>query len=400
MAKGAYVGVNGTAHKIKNMYVGVNNVPHKVVKGYVGVNGVPKQFWPPVTLSGSWDHWTTIGSTTNPIIALNQYGTADMKFYKINNKIAYYGIFYFISTNYVSPIVISTDPDAVTIKDSFYGEIHTYVTTFVDSNNITWYVSGYNNWFVARNLTPEQRELLIDNTKSFYWQNDYARTLRDAAHVLVNRIYAIPFHQNYQVGQLYERIPACGDIRRTIRKIAGYQLAYNVDKYNGTESGDVGYKTYSNNIDAIINDIMTDIHQYGNDNGMIIVDVQDYFWDGSPAIAVYHGHYDSGNSTNKINYLENARILSDKTPTDPDQSGFEAKTMEILWDYGYGDDPEWTEYYWDWAFMERAFFIYVNADGTYETYGEEAGWGGSFSSDAFLGMTFNHYLITNLGVDL
>ena len=45
MAKGAYIGINNTARKIKKMYVGVNNVAHKVVKGYIGVGGVARPFF-------------------------------------------------------------------------------------------------------------------------------------------------------------------------------------------------------------------------------------------------------------------------------------------------------------------------------------------------------------------
>ena len=42
MSKGMYVGVNGTAHKIKKAYVGVDGVARKVKKGYIGINGVAR----------------------------------------------------------------------------------------------------------------------------------------------------------------------------------------------------------------------------------------------------------------------------------------------------------------------------------------------------------------------
>ena len=45
MAKGAYVGVDGKARKIKKGYVGVDNVARKVKKGYVGVGGVARPFF-------------------------------------------------------------------------------------------------------------------------------------------------------------------------------------------------------------------------------------------------------------------------------------------------------------------------------------------------------------------
>ena len=45
MAKGAYVGVDGVAHKIKKIYTGVDNVARKVKKGYFGVGGVARPFF-------------------------------------------------------------------------------------------------------------------------------------------------------------------------------------------------------------------------------------------------------------------------------------------------------------------------------------------------------------------
>lgn len=42
MSKGMYLGVNGTAHKVKKAYVGVDGVARKVKKGYIGVNGVAR----------------------------------------------------------------------------------------------------------------------------------------------------------------------------------------------------------------------------------------------------------------------------------------------------------------------------------------------------------------------
>lgn len=45
MAKGAYVGVGGVAHKVKKIYTGVDNVAKQVKKGYVGVGGVARPFF-------------------------------------------------------------------------------------------------------------------------------------------------------------------------------------------------------------------------------------------------------------------------------------------------------------------------------------------------------------------
>ena len=51
MARGAYIGVGGTAKKIKKIYFGVGGVAKKVKKAYIGVGGVAKLFWAaPVTV--------------------------------------------------------------------------------------------------------------------------------------------------------------------------------------------------------------------------------------------------------------------------------------------------------------------------------------------------------------
>lgn len=45
MAKRAYVGVDGTARKVKKLYAGVGGTARKVKKGYVGVNGTARPCW-------------------------------------------------------------------------------------------------------------------------------------------------------------------------------------------------------------------------------------------------------------------------------------------------------------------------------------------------------------------
>ena len=45
MAKGAYIGINGIARKIKKGYIGVNGVARKIKKAYIGVGGVARPCW-------------------------------------------------------------------------------------------------------------------------------------------------------------------------------------------------------------------------------------------------------------------------------------------------------------------------------------------------------------------
>lgn len=55
MAKNTYLGISGTAHKIKKMYIGIDGKARKVKKGYIGVNGVARQFY-----SGNTKYFGTI----------------------------------------------------------------------------------------------------------------------------------------------------------------------------------------------------------------------------------------------------------------------------------------------------------------------------------------------------
>lgn len=45
MAKKAYIGVEGIAHKIKKGYIGVDNIAHKIKKAYIGIGGVARPCW-------------------------------------------------------------------------------------------------------------------------------------------------------------------------------------------------------------------------------------------------------------------------------------------------------------------------------------------------------------------
>lgn len=68
MAKGAYIGVDGVARKVKQSYVGVSGVARKAKSGYVGVDGLARKFCggiDPVFANNDWDQ----------IIALCQSGT-------------------------------------------------------------------------------------------------------------------------------------------------------------------------------------------------------------------------------------------------------------------------------------------------------------------------------------
>lgn len=45
MAKGAYIGIDSLARKVKKCYIGIDGVARKVKKAYIGVDGVARLFW-------------------------------------------------------------------------------------------------------------------------------------------------------------------------------------------------------------------------------------------------------------------------------------------------------------------------------------------------------------------
>lgn len=45
MSKGAYIGVNGVARKIKKGYIGIDGVARKIKKAYIGVGGIARPCW-------------------------------------------------------------------------------------------------------------------------------------------------------------------------------------------------------------------------------------------------------------------------------------------------------------------------------------------------------------------
>ena len=71
-----YIGIGGTAKKVKNIYVGVGGVAKKVKKGYIGVNGVAKLWYsalPTLKELFSTVHYyaTNAGAATTNIQSVN-----------------------------------------------------------------------------------------------------------------------------------------------------------------------------------------------------------------------------------------------------------------------------------------------------------------------------------------
>ena len=79
MAKGAYIGVGGVAHKIKGGYIGIDGVAHKIKKGYIGVNGVAQMFFGGVDVATMGISYT--GTMTDKVVTMSgvQYRLLELK---------------------------------------------------------------------------------------------------------------------------------------------------------------------------------------------------------------------------------------------------------------------------------------------------------------------------------
>lgn len=184
----------------------------------------------PTPQIGSWDYWC---STANTILFNCGWNCT-----KVNNKIAYYGMYYTSETPFgrsATPILMSPDADAVTYDTG--GAVRSYSGTITDINGITWYYSGLQG-FASQHPVPDC--IISDEVYS---------SIHDAAQALLDRIYAVPFHEDYQAGQY---VLNRADKGRTVRKVLGLWLAFTVSNYS---SPNVQY--ISDNADTIINDIVT-----------------------------------------------------------------------------------------------------------------------------------------------
>lgn len=186
----------------------------------------------PTPQIGSWDYWITKADDR----PYNKHHTIK----KVNNKICYYGSFIRDNPLDRDTLVISPDSDAVTMCHWHGTPVYTYTGTITDSNGIIWYYTH----IPADLYNPSGESMIYDISSKRYGSNT-----QQAAQDLLDRIYAVPFYEDYQAGQY---ILNRADKGRTVRKVLGLWLAFTVSNYS---SPNVQY--ISDNADTIINDIVT-----------------------------------------------------------------------------------------------------------------------------------------------
>ena len=250
MAQKLYCNVGNQYRNTKKWYVNVGNQWRNVKKAYVNEGGVWRQFWGGSGgASRSWDFWTA----SDNFYCVDDYGH---ELYKTNKKIAYYGAVKYSGNSYVI-IFMSPDPDAVAYSiydvNSGTSRSYTYNGTITDVNNITWYYCSRGN-------------LVFDNAPDFTLSPGYVSS---AVQELLDKIYSVPFHEDYQEYTYYDNIYVA-DIQKTIRKGLGLLLAFYVSEYDTNAR----YKDLSDYATQFIQDILSNKPQ--NTTAIQIVTSGDY----------------------------------------------------------------------------------------------------------------------------
>lgn len=86
MAKGAYIGVDSVAKKIKNGYIGIEGLARKIKKAYIGVNGVARLCWASADPVFANNTWAEIIAACQSGDVPDEWAVGDQKAMTINGK--------------------------------------------------------------------------------------------------------------------------------------------------------------------------------------------------------------------------------------------------------------------------------------------------------------------------
>lgn len=318
----------------------------------------------PIPLSGSWDYWTSVQKTIVEIRRREDDDVVDT-IYKANKKIAYYAMVN--CEDSYTLIIISPIDDAVDYIES--GVRKTYRGTVTDVNRITWYWSGF-QFLENRSDYYVYPDCVMGDT--VYSVNDGAQAAQD----LLDRIYAVPFWNNYEVGQTYSfDFANSTDVQKTIRKALGIYLFKNIGLYGNNAA----YTQLSNNADTFISEIMTVV----GDKKFIQIDSIACDSDGSGVTLWFDYNYNnSALNTKNLNLVRSDDNYGFKVFV-----GGSVAREDILWAYTFAR-------------------VRIESDGTISS---SRGFTGDLStfvigiglSDASSGSVVgNNITISNIGIDL
>ncbi len=220
----------------------------------------------PTIQSRSWDFWSSKAIRT----LLMENGSTQM--FKYTPKIVYYALYESVLPDYsgyadkawFTFLFMSPDLNAVCAIDNYqnayYGNAKQFIT---DVNGIKWYYQASKSVLNYETFNPDYR-LEVDCDSAGHVSSKHA------AQTLLDRIYAVPFHEDYQPsGYNYITVPA-GDIRKTVRKALGLHLAFNVQYYSTNSN----YQALSDGVDGMIDDIVNNDRSV---NGNIHIQINPYY---------------------------------------------------------------------------------------------------------------------------
>lgn len=257
MAKELYIPVNGFSKKTSKFYAPVNGFSKEIVKAYCSVNGFSKLFYVKgggQRKSGIWFFYSTVAETVvegkcddipNPIWV--DVDKLDLGF-----------AFYFIMPSQVDPYydpwhwVVTLSPDSTAIPymyDGWDGNKRTSQQYTITYNGETWYLGVATPLsFVTKPIYP------TDYTPDCLYEYQFNAGQAVLDYMMPLQIYSNNFAEDYQVGGYYDIV--LGDIETTIRKAIGVFLFKNY-----TLKGNTDYDTLLENIDTIINGILSRCEQ-------------------------------------------------------------------------------------------------------------------------------------------
>lgn len=191
-------------------------------------------------LGNSWDYWTTVAGT-------DLFDFLGTKIYKTNGKIAYYAAIHGLNSSYqrfFCPLIMSTDPDAVTYN--WGSNPITYQGTITDINNITWYYNGMQyEWG-----NPSDANLILNDEEYRVYSSESER--QRAAQALLDKIYAADYTEDYQRSYEYD-LNLNSDYRKIMRKIIGIYL------FRNKNESTTAFDTFSNQIDTIMSTLLSNV---------------------------------------------------------------------------------------------------------------------------------------------
>lgn len=314
----------------------------------------------PIPLLGSWDYWTSISKI---IISDETLPNANWVTKK-NNKIAYYGVFHSQNASSTSYGYIVISPDSSGAASSYNNSTVYNSGTIVDVNNITWYYTYRNN-----GLTFSSVPNYCLNAKEEDGINQIAQELLD-------RIYAVPFWNNYEEGQTYGfDFANATDVQKTVRKALGIYLFKNIGLYGNNTA----YTQLSDNADAVISRVMTVV----GDKKFIQIDSIECYADGSSVTLWFDYNYNnSALNTKNLNLVRSDDNYGFKVFV-----GGSVAREDLLWAYSFAR-------------------VRIESDGTISSSAGSTGDLSTFvigiglsdaSSGLFVGNNIN---ISNVGIDL